>query len=72
MRIEIDLPELPRGCSTCEYRALFFPIDPRAYVLIGDLWRKASEWVNSGGSWWIVCFADQVPEAAPQSPEAAP
>jgi hypothetical protein len=57
----ITLPDLPDGCATPEYRPVWLPIDKRAYVLLGDKWRKADSVIQQGGAFWIVCRT-----AAPQ------
>jgi hypothetical protein len=55
MKYEIDLPDVPDGCTTPLYRPLYLPIDPGAYVLMGDRWRKADNQIRTGGSFWLVC-----------------
>ena len=56
MKIEIEIPDPPEGCSIPEYRPMWLPIDPRAYVLIGSSWWKADRETYTGGASWIVCL----------------
>ena len=56
MKVEIEIPDPPEGSTAPVYRALWLPIDPRAYVLRGDSWWKADTVISIGGSYWIVCL----------------
>lgn len=54
----LALPETPEGCTLPEWRPLHLPIDPRAWVLIGECWWQAQSVVVEGGAWWLVAMKD--------------
>jgi hypothetical protein len=65
MKAEIEIPESPDGCAAPEYRPLWLPIDRRAYVLLGDRWRRADSVITTGGAFWIVCMMRSLKEVTP-------
>ena len=76
MKIEIEIPDPPDGCTIPEYRPLWLPIDPRTYVLHGGGWWKADAVVGNGGAfwtvgaYWIVCMKWRIlsmPNSAPSA-----
>ena len=61
MQATIEIPDPPEGCEKPEYRALYLPIDPRAYILRGLCWWRAESVLNTGGELFITCIKPNTP-----------